>query len=87
MLPVTLAAALSTQPPAHVATCNQSAPQTAIVWGAAPGIFWIRTDENTCSPQPMHTTSDHPQYSSDDPQSSNDDVQPLKGIPFNLTTL
>jgi hypothetical protein len=79
MLPLTLAAALSTQPPAHVATCKQSPPQTAIVWGAAPGIFWFRTDEN-CNPQPMQTTSDHS-------QSSNADAQQLKGIPFNLTTL
>jgi len=80
MLPLTLAAALSTQPSAHVATCKQSPPQTDIVWGAAPGIFWIRTDENTCNPQPMRMRSDHA-------QSLKADAQQLKGIPFNLTTL
>jgi hypothetical protein len=79
MVPVTLAAALSTQPPAHVATCKQSAPQTTIVWGAAPGIFWTVTNNNACDAPSHQTTSDHSQ--------SNSNAQQPQTIPFGLTTL
>jgi hypothetical protein len=76
MVPVTLAAALSTQPPAHVATCKHSVPETTIVWGAAPGIFWTKTNDDVCD---APSTSDHSQ--------SNSDAQQPQAIPFGLTTL
>jgi hypothetical protein len=80
VLPPSLADAFLTQPPAHVATCKQSAPQSTIVWGAAPGIFWIKTDDDACKAQSTRTTSD-------DPQSSNAGAQQTQLVPFNLTTL
>jgi hypothetical protein len=75
----TLAAALLTQPPAHVATCQPSAPPITILWGAAPGIVSITTDGDACNPQ-RQRTSDHP-------QSSNADAQQTKTIPVYRTTL
>jgi hypothetical protein len=79
MLPPTLAAALSTQPPAHVATCQASAPPITILWGAAPGIVSIRTNADACNPQT--------QRADDHPQSSNADAQQAKTIPLYRTTL
>jgi hypothetical protein len=78
MVPLILAAALST-PPAHVVAYDQSAPQTTIVWGAAPGIFWTTADEGAQSTQ---TPSDQPQSSNADPQQQQPQL-----IPFGLTTL
>jgi hypothetical protein len=78
MIPLTLAAALTT-PPAHVVAYDQSAPQATMIWGAAPGIFWTTTDEGAGNAQ----SSDQAQSSNADPQESR---QPQL-IPFGLTTL
>jgi hypothetical protein len=79
MLPLSLGAALATQPPAHVATCNPSTPPITIIWGAAPGIASFKTGQDACTPQ-TQPTNDHP-------QASNADAQQPKVIPFYQITL